>query len=91
MFKSIFIFTLFFFLLSLLQSCVSSWYTLQLETDSQPIQLGSHHLNVELDTLGIISGKSIHEFEEDTYSESEVSYEGEGTEKIKDNINTMDG
>jgi len=66
-----------------------SWHSLKFETESQPIQFGPHLQSIKLDTLGIISGISTHDFEEDTYSESEhVSIVFEGKDEVRENINT---
>jgi len=85
--KSLFVYFFVSFIL-ILQSC-KSWHSLKFETESQPIQFGPHLQSVKLDTLGIISGISTHDFEEDTYSESEhVSIVFEGKDEVKENINT---
>ncbi len=86
--KNIFIFSFFCCLICIIQSC-KSWHTLTFQTETQPIQFGPHLLSSEVDTLGIISGISTHDFEEETYSESEhTSISFGGKDEIKENINT---
>ena len=72
----------------LLAGC-TSWHSLKFETENQPIQFGPHLQNTTLDTLGVISGISKHDFEEDTYAESEhLSVVFEGKDEVKENITT---
>jgi hypothetical protein len=67
----------------------TSWHSLKFQTESQPIQFGPHLQTDKLDTLGVISGISTHDFEEDTYSESpNVSIVFEGKDEVRANINT---
>ena len=78
----------FFSLIVITQSC-KSWHSLKFQTENQPIQFGPHLQTTKMDTLGIISGISTHDFEEDTYSESEhVSIVFEGKDEVRENINT---
>jgi hypothetical protein len=70
------------------QSC-TSWHSLKFETEKQPIQFGPHLQNTILDTLGVISGISRHNFEEDTFAESEhMSVVFKGKDEVKENITT---
>ena len=88
MFKKLYIFSIVVFFIFISQSC-KSWHTLKFESDTQPIQFGPHLLTSRIDTLGVISGISTHDFEEDTYSDSEhLSITFEGKDEIKENINT---
>ncbi len=87
MWKNVFIFGFFCTLVCMLHSC-KSWHSLNFETNAQPIQLGPHLLTSEIDTLGIISGISTHDFEEETYSESKhTSIALGGKDDIKENLN----
>lgn len=61
--------------------CSHSLFILELSTDSQPIQMGPHTAAAPLDTLGIISGSSTHDFREET------TY-GAETDVIKEDINS---
>ena len=78
-----------FIISSFFISGCTSWHSLRFETESQPIQFGPHLQKTKLDTLGIISGISTHNYEEETYSEAEhVSIVFEGTDEVNENINT---
>ena len=72
----------------LLFSC-TSWHSLKFETEAQPVQFGPHLLKTPLDTLGVISGLSTHNVEEDTQAGNEhFNITFEGKDEKKDNINT---
>jgi hypothetical protein len=88
MWKNVFIFAFFCCLISIFQSC-ANWHTLKFETDGQPIQFGPHLLTSEVDTLGIVSGVSTHDFEKETHSESKhTRITVGGKDDIKENITT---
>ena len=86
--KKIFCFAIVSLLFLQLLSC-KSWHSLKFETESQPVQFGPHLINIPLDTLGVISGISTHNYEEETQAGSEhFNITFQGNDEIKENINT---
>lgn len=77
---------LFACLFILLQGC-KTWYALEYETESQPIQFGPHIATSKIDTLGLISGYFKQYSEEEVYSGSEnVSVILGGNEYFEENL-----
>lgn len=69
------------------QGC-KNWHSLQFETSNQPIQFGPHHSSSAMDSLGMVTGYTKYDFEEDTYSATEntvIMFSGD--EYLEENLN----